>query len=44
MIEILWKQAKYQWRRFLIWARDTIDSEIDALLAAYGSTYQIRFH
>jgi transposase len=44
MIEILWKQAKYHWRRFVTWTRDTIDSEIDALLGAYGSTYQIRFH
>ena len=43
MIEILWKQAKYHWRRFVTWTRDTIDSEIDALLGAYGSTYQIRF-
>jgi len=44
MIDILWKQAKYHWRRFVTWTRDTIDSEIDTLLGAYGSTYQIRFH
>ena len=29
MIEILWKQAKYHWRRFVTWTRDTIDSEIE---------------
>ena len=34
MIEILWKQAKYHWRRFITWTHDTIDSEIDALLGA----------
>jgi hypothetical protein len=43
MIEIPWMQAKYHWRRFVTWTRDTIDSEIEALLGAYGSTCQIRF-
>jgi transposase len=40
MIEIVWKQAKNRWRRFFTRTRDTIDSEIDTLLLAFGSTYQ----
>ncbi|WEF29177.1 hypothetical protein PYR66_05475 [Klebsiella aerogenes] len=24
LIEIVWKQAKYHWRRFITWTKDTM--------------------
>jgi transposase len=26
LIEIVWKHAKYHWRRFVTWTKDTIDA------------------
>jgi transposase len=43
LIEILWKHAKYLWRRFVTWTKETIDAEIGKLLARYGSEFEIRF-
>jgi transposase len=43
LIEIVWKQAKYHWRRFVTWTKETIDAEIAKLLDAYGSKFQIDF-
>ena len=42
-IEILWKHAKYHWRRFVTWTKETIDAEIENLLGGYGSKFEIRF-
>ncbi|MFM4849399.1 transposase [Aeromonas rivipollensis] len=43
LIEIIWKQAKYHWRRFVTWTKETIDDEIAALLGGYGSKFEINF-
>ena len=43
LIEILWKHAKYHWRRFVTWTKDTIDAEIETLLGGYGTKFEIRF-
>ncbi|WP_455285939.1 transposase [Cupriavidus necator] len=43
LIEIVWKHAKYHWRRFVTWTKETIDAEIAQLLGAYGSTFEVRF-
>ncbi len=43
LIEILLKHAKYHWRRFVTWTKDTIDAEIETLLGGYGSEFEIRF-
>jgi transposase len=42
-IEIVWRQLKYRWRRALTWTRDTIDTELAALLSKYGSEFQTNF-
>ncbi|MGV7244916.1 transposase, partial [Caballeronia sp. M23-90] len=42
-IETLWKHAKYHWRRFVTWTKETIDAEIENLLGGYGSKFEIRF-
>ncbi|HWW99939.1 IS630 family transposase [Collimonas sp.] len=42
-IEILWKHAKYHWRRFVTWTKETIDTEIEKLFTGYGSKSEIRF-
>ena len=42
-IEILWKHAKYHWRRFVTWTKETIDAEIEKLLNGFGSEFQIKF-
>ncbi|MBK3823988.1 hypothetical protein G3A41_37985 [Paraburkholderia aspalathi] len=43
LIEIVWKHAKYHWRRFVTWTKETIDAEIAKLLSGYGSEFEIRF-
>jgi hypothetical protein len=40
---MVWKHAKYHWRRFGTWTKETIDAEIAKLLAGYGSEFEIRF-
>lgn len=42
-IEIVWRQLKYRWRRFVIWTKETIDAELADLLASYGSKFQTSF-
>ena len=41
LIEIVWKHAKYHWRRFVTWTKETIDDELSVLLGAYGSKFEI---
>jgi transposase len=43
LIAILWKHAKYRWRRFVTWTKETIDAEIGKLLDGFGSEFQINF-
>jgi hypothetical protein len=43
LIEIIWKHAKYHWRRFVTWTKETIDAELAKLLAGHGSEFEIRF-
>ncbi|AYA40056.1 hypothetical protein D3790_05950 [Xenorhabdus nematophila] len=43
LIEIVWKQAKYHWRRFMTWTQETMEEEINALLGGYGEKYAINF-
>ena len=43
LIEIVWKQAKYHWRNFVTWTKETIDDEVRNLLGAYGTKFQINF-
>jgi transposase len=43
LIEIVWKNAKYHWRRFVTWTKETIDAEIEKLLDGYGSEFKIEF-
>ncbi|RKE25896.1 hypothetical protein B0G76_5444 [Paraburkholderia sp. BL23I1N1] len=43
LIEILWKHAKYHWRGFVTWTKETIDAEVKKLLDGFGSDFQIRF-
>ena len=43
LIEIVWKHAKYHWRRFVTWTKDTICAEIETLLGDKHSKFEIRF-
>lgn len=43
MIEILWKQAKYHWRDFVTWSKDSFRFKISELLNGVGSKFQIDF-
>ena len=43
LIEIVWKQAKYHWRNFVTWMKETIDDEVRILLGAYGTKFQVNF-
>lgn len=42
-IEILWKQAKYFWRRFLALSGDALQQEVEALMQGFGTEYTIAF-
>ncbi|WP_208615210.1 transposase, partial [Xenorhabdus kozodoii] len=43
LIEIVWRQAKYHWRRFITWTQETMDYELNTLLAGYGDKFAINF-
>jgi transposase len=43
LIEIVWKHARYHWRRFVTLPKQAIDTEIAKLLGGYGSAFEIRF-
>ena len=43
LIEMLWREAKYHWRRFETWAKDQVSEEVVKLMEDVGSTYQINF-
>ena len=43
MIEILWKQAKYHWREFVTWSKESFRSKISELLDGFGTKFQINF-
>ncbi|KVZ32622.1 transposase [Burkholderia ubonensis] len=42
-IEIVWRQLKYRWRRFVTWTKETIDAELADLLAGYGTEFKTNF-
>lgn len=42
LIEILWKQAKFFWRRFVTWDKNRLLEEVTQLLSGYGKQFQIR--
>ena len=43
LIEILWKHAKYHWRSFTAWTRDTLISEVTNLLAGFSDIFHISY-
>ena len=43
LIEILWKHAKYHWRGFTSWTRDTLIGEVTNLLAGFGDKFHISY-
>jgi len=43
MIEILWKQAKYHWREFVTWSKETFRDHVQNLLNGFGTKFQISF-
>ncbi|WP_255523168.1 transposase [Xenorhabdus sp. PB62.4] len=43
LIEIVWKQAKYHWRRFITWTQDTMEYELNTLLEGYSDQFAINF-
>lgn len=42
-IEILWKHAKYYWRRFLTLSGTALRDEVDSLMRGFGTDYTIAF-
>ncbi len=43
LIEIVWKQAKYHWREFATWSKDTFRTKVSELLDGFGTKFQIGF-
>jgi transposase len=42
-IGIVWKQAKYLWRRFVTWSKDELPEEVQMLMNGVGSDFKIGF-
>ncbi|WP_411728722.1 IS630 family transposase [Methyloglobulus sp.] len=42
-IGIVWKQAKYHWRRFVTWSKDGLLEEVQKLMIGVGSDFKIGF-
>ncbi|CBJ83005.1 putative transposase [Xenorhabdus bovienii str. Jollieti] len=43
LIEIIWKQTNYHWRRFITWTQDTMEYELNTLFEDYGNQFSINF-
>lgn len=41
LIELVWKQAKYHWRRFKTWKAEELSSCVNDLLGKVGSTFKL---
>ncbi|EFP4586940.1 hypothetical protein H1D62_004937 [Salmonella enterica] len=39
----LWKKAKYHLRCFINWNKETLESELEKLLGAYGDGFAVNF-
>jgi hypothetical protein len=42
-IEILWKQAKYHWRKFTTWTKDQLLDEAGKIFQGYGDKFKISY-
>lgn len=43
LIEILWKHAKYHWRRFVTWSTQQLREEVTKMMDAVGNQFKIRY-
>lgn len=43
LIEILWKQAKYHWRKFATWTKDRLIDEVRQIFQGYGDKFKISY-
>lgn len=43
LIEILWKQAKYHWRDFTAWSRESLMREVNDLIGGFGTKFHISY-
>lgn len=42
-IEILWKQAKYFWRKFVRFTAGALVDEVNSIMMSYGAEFTINF-
>ncbi|WP_374762251.1 transposase [Massilia scottii] len=42
-IEILWKQAKYFWRKFVRHTAGALVDEVNSIMTSYGTEFTINF-
>ena len=43
LIEILWKNAKYHWRAFTFWTRESLMREVTDLIGGFGTKFHIDY-
>lgn len=43
LIEIVWKHAKYHWRKFTTWSKENLLEEVGNVFREYGVKYQISY-
>jgi transposase len=43
IIEILWRHAKYHWRKFTTWTKDQVLDEVDKIFCSYDNEFKIQY-
>jgi len=43
LIEILWKHAKYHWRKFTTWTKENLLREVSEIFQGYGDKFEISY-
>jgi transposase len=43
LIEMVWKHAKYHWRKFTTWSKENLFDEVQGIFQQYGSKYKITY-
>ncbi|MGL5292596.1 MAG: transposase [Aeromonas sp.] len=43
LIEMVWREVKYRWQRFVAWSKVTFESDLKTLLASYANKFIVNF-
>ncbi|MGL5949528.1 MAG: IS630 family transposase, partial [Aeromonas sp.] len=43
LIEMVWREAKHRWQRFIAWGKETFDEKLTCMLNGYGTEFTVNF-